>query len=101
MVNSLVRQASEKQNRAAGDSLHSLLMTYLVYRFKEMVKDKPRAVQKQIEQNKKAIIKAIKDVKIEATDDLLYSVARTSSGDEVIGHPVFDAINDVEANGAA
>lgn len=102
MAISLVRQASEKTNRSAGDSTTlTIVMTYLVYNyFKEMAKDKPRAVQKQIEQNKKAIIKAIKDTKIKATDELLYSVAHTSSGDDAIGHLVFDAINDAGANGA-
>ena len=102
MAISLVRQASEKTNRSAGDSTTlTIVMTYLVYNyFKEMAKDKPRAVQKQIEQNKKAIIKAIKENKIEATDELLYHVAHTSSGDSAIGHLVFDAINDAGANGA-
>ena len=102
MAISLVRQASEKTNRTAGDSTTlTIVMTYLVYNyFKEMAKDKPRAVQKQIEKNKQAILKAIKENKIEATNELLYHVAHTSSGDSAIGALVLDAIKDAGTNGA-
>lgn len=95
MVVSLVRQASEKTNRNAGDATTlTVILTKLAYEFWESKKLTPRRAQKEIDAVVQKVIAYINDNKHKTTDDLLRGVSRISAGDEAIGDMVFHAVKE-------
>lgn len=98
---SIVRQASEKTNRNAGDSTTlTIILAELVY---ENWKDKgltPREIQRQINAQVTKIVDKIRSEKLKCDPELLKHVARISAGDEGIGELVSDAIETVGKNGS-
>lgn len=98
---SIVRQASEKTNRNAGDSTTlTIILAALVY---DEWKDKgltPREIQKEITAQVDKITKRIRSSKLDCTPKLLKQVARISAGDEGIGELVADAVEIVGKNGS-
>lgn len=95
MVVSLVRQASEKTNRNAGDATTlTVILTKLAYEFWESKKLTPRRAQKEIDAVVQKVIAYINDNKHKTTDDLLRGVSRISASDEAIGDMVFHAVKE-------
>jgi len=99
---SIVRQASEKTNRDAGDATTlTVVLTKLAYEHYAPIAltMPPRAVQRMIARSVEQVKKAIKEQKLEATPETLRGVSIISAGDEAIGELVFDAVNTVGKHG--
>ena len=98
---SVVRQASEKTNRNAGDSTTlTIILTKLAYDYWSGQGMSPRMAQRAMQQFSNEIVRAIKEYRIECTPELLQQVSRVSSGDEAIGALVADAVAKVGQNGS-
>lgn len=97
MVVSLVRQASEKTNRDAGDATTlTVILSKVAYEF-WLSKHQfftPRQIQKQIDDVVAKVLNYIKENKHETTDELLRGVSRISAGDEAIGDMVFHSVKE-------
>lgn len=102
---SIVRQASEKTNRDAGDATTlTVVLSKLAYDYWKnagAVKDQysPRKVQKMIGKVVADVKQYIQDNKQETTPDTLKGVARISAGDQAIGDLVCDAVQTVGKDG--
>lgn len=97
---SVVRQASEKTNRDAGDSTTlTVILTKLAYDYWSQQGLTPRRTQAAMLQFAEDVKKAIAEKKIKATPELLQGVARISAGDTAMGDLVFDAVNTVGDRG--
>ncbi len=97
---SIVRQASEKTNRDAGDSTTlTVILTKLAYDYWSKQGMVPRRAQAIMLQHAENVKKAISEKKIKATPELLQGVARISAGDTAMGDLVFDAVNTVGSRG--
>lgn len=93
---SIVRQASEKTNRDAGDSTTlTVVLTKLAYDYWKDQGLTPRQTQAAMLQYAEAVKQAIADNKIKATPELLQGVARISAGDTAMGDLVYDAVSTV------
>lgn len=93
---SIVRQASEKTNRDAGDSTTlTVVLTKLAYDYWKGQGLTPRRTQAIMLQFAEDVKKAIAEKKIKATPELLQGVARISAGDTAMGDLVFDAVSTV------
>lgn len=98
---SIVRQASEKTNRNAGDSTTlTIILTQLAYNFWREKGMTPRATSRAIADYSRRIVEAIREQKVECTPELLQQVARISAGDEAIGAMVADAVSEVGQRGS-
>lgn len=97
MVVSLMRQASEKTNRDAGDATTlTVILSKVAYEF-WLSKHQfftPRQIQKQIDDVVAKVLNYIKENKHETTDELLRGVSRISAGDEAIGDMVFHSVKE-------
>lgn len=99
-VVSIVRQASEKTNRNAGDSTTlTVILTKLAYEYWNKQEGTPRSKQKKISEYVNSLLNKIKQAKLECTPELLRQVSRVSSGDEAIGDMVADAVSQVGTGG--
>ena len=95
MVVSLVRQASEKTNRDAGDSTTlTVVLTKLAYDYWSTREGSPRKIQSQINALVQKVREYISVTKVETTDELLRGVSRISAGDTAIGDMVFHAVKE-------
>ena len=97
MVVSLVRQASEKTNRDAGDATTlTVILSKVAYEFwlSKQQYLTPRQIQKQIDNVVAKVLDYIKENKHETTDELLRGVSRISAGDEAIGDMVFHSVKE-------
>lgn len=100
MAISLVRQASERTNRDAGDSTTlTTLLTKLAYDYWSERGLSPRKVQSEIMATVDVVREYIAKHKIAIDDDLLQGVSRVSAGDEALGDLVFDAVKTAGVNG--
>lgn len=98
---SIVRQASEKTNKNAGDSTTlTILLTKLAYDFWSGQGLTPRQASRSINQLSSHVAHIIKEKKIDCTPKLLQQVSRISSGDDAIGAMVADAVSKVGNNGS-
>lgn len=98
---SIVRQASEKTNRNAGDSTTlTIVLTKLAYDYWSGQGLSPRHAQRAMTAFANDVVKAIREKRIECTPELLQQVSRVSSGDEAIGALVADAVAKVGQNGS-
>ena len=98
---SIVRQASERTNRNAGDSTTlTILLTKLAYDHYLTLEMTPRQTQRHIQDVVARVVAKIKEERIECTPELLQQVARISAGDEAIGAMVADAVSEVGKNGS-
>lgn len=98
---SIVRQASEKTNRNAGDSTTlTILLTKLAYDYWSAQGLTPRAAQRAMAEYSQGVVKAIHEQRIDCTPELLHQVARISAGDEAIGAMVADAVAQVGQSGS-
>ncbi len=98
---SVVRQASEKTNRNAGDSTTlTIILAKLAYDYWSGQGLTPRQAQREIARLSHKIVEAIRNEKIECTPELLQQVSRISSGDEAIGSMVAEAVAKVGNNGS-
>lgn len=98
---SIVRQASEKTNRNAGDSTTlTIILTKLAYDYWSGQGLTPRQAQRAMQEYANKIVEAIKERRIECTPELLQQVSRVSSGDEAIGSMVADAVGKINNNGS-
>lgn len=98
---SIVRQASEKTNRNAGDSTTlTIVLTKLAYDYWAGQGLSPRHAQRAMTAYANDVVKAIRENRIECTPELLQQVSRVSSGDEAIGSLVADAVSKVGQNGS-
>ena len=90
---SVVRQASEKTNRDAGDATTlTIVLTKLAYDYWLGQGLTPRFTQKAMAQYAADIVKRIQEVKIDITPETLKQVSRISAGDKAIGDLVSDAV---------
>lgn len=98
---SVVRQASEKTNRDAGDATTlTIVLTKLVYdHWATMTAASPRRIQEQMKSDVEGILQAITDTKVDVNEDTLRGVSRISAGDEAIGDMVCDAVATVGSRG--
>lgn len=97
MIVSLVRQASEKTNRDAGDATTlTVVLSKLAFDFWSSRQQfyTPRQIQRQIDDVVAKVLDYIKANKHETTDDLLRGVSRISAGDEAIGDMVFHSVKE-------
>lgn len=93
---SIVRQASEKTNRNAGDSTTlTILLTKLAYDYWSGQGLSPRMAQRAMTEFSNKIVEAIKENRIECTPELLQQVSRISAGDAAIGSLVADSVAQV------
>ena len=98
---SIVRQASEKTNRNAGDSTTlTIILTKLAYDYWSKKGLTPRQTQREMLEYSNKVVEAIREKRIECTPELLQQVARISAGDEAIGAMVADAVGEVGKNGS-
>ena len=98
---SIVRQASEKTNRNAGDSTTlTILLTKLAYDGWSKMDITPRKAQRDMAEYTRRIVEKIRKQRIECTPELLQQVARISAGDEAIGAMVADAVAQIGKNGS-
>ena len=98
---SIVRQASEKTNRAAGDATTlTILLTKLAYAYWSPQGLSPRETQRKIAETAQGVVDKIKSEKIECTEHLLREVSKISAGNEAIGELVADAVSEVGKNGS-
>lgn len=97
---SIVRQASEKTNRDAGDATTlTVILTVFAYEYWKNMGMSPRKTQQAISKLVSELKKYISDNKQATNSDTLKGVARISSGDDAIGDLVFDAVQQVGKNG--
>lgn len=93
---SIVRQASEKTNRNAGDSTTlTILLTKLAYDYWSGQGLTPRVAHRAMTEFSNKIVEAIKEKRIECTPELLQQVSRISAGDAAIGSLVADSVAQV------
>lgn len=98
---SIVRQASEKTNRAAGDATTlTILLTKIAYDFWSQQGLSPRETQRKIAETTKLVVNKIQQEKLACTDHLLRQVSKISAGDTAIGELVADAVAEVGKNGS-
>lgn len=98
---SIVRQASEKTNRNAGDSTTlTIVLTKLAYDYWSGQGLSPRHAQRAMQEYANQVVQSIREQRIECTPELLQQVSRVSSGDEAIGSLVADAVGKVGQNGS-
>lgn len=97
---SIVRQASEKTNRDAGDATTlTVVLSKLAYEQWKNSPLSPRKTQQAINRVVADVKKYIQDNKQETTPDTLKGVARISAGDQAIGNLVCDAVQTVGKTG--
>jgi chaperonin GroEL len=97
---SIVRQASEKTNRNAGDATTlTIVLTKLSYDYWKNKKMPLRKLQREIVATSQKMLERIDSGKIECTDDMLKNVSRISAGDKGIGDMVADAVLSVGKRG--
>ena len=97
---SIVRQASEKTNRNAGDATTlTIVLTKLAYDYWKNKKMPLRKLQREIVATSQKMLERIDSEKIECTDDMLKNVSRISAGDKGIGDMVADAVLSVGKRG--
>lgn len=97
---SVVRQASEKTNRDAGDSTTlTVVLTKLAYDHWSRFDVAPRMVQARMLNYAESIRERIAEKKLPVTDDTLTGVSRISAGDDAIGDLVYDAVKTVGSRG--
>lgn len=93
---SVVRQASEKTNRDAGDSTTlTVVLTKLSYDYWSKFNVPPRIVQARMLNFAESIRKQIQEKSVPVTEATLKGVARISAGDEALGDLVHDAVSKV------
>lgn len=93
---SIVRQASEKTNRDAGDSTTlTVLLTKFAYDYWSKFSVPPRIVQARMLNFAEAIRKDIAEKSVPVNEVTLKGVARISAGDEALGDLVHDAVSKV------
>lgn len=102
-VISIVRQASERTNKEAGDSTTlTIILTKLAYdyysqdQFKNLA---PRKLQELIDEQVNYITTAIDDEATPITPELLQGVATISAGDKAIGEMITEAVQTVGSTG--
>ena len=100
-VISVVRQASERTNKEAGDSTTlTIILTKLAYDYYSQFSDlAPRKIQEMIDEQVKYITANIDDLSTPITPDLLAGVSRISAGDQAIGDMITDAVTTVGSTG--
>lgn len=90
---SIVRQASEKTNRDAGDSTTlTVVLTKLAYDYWSRFQAPPRIVQARMLNFAESVRKDIQEKSIEVNEVTLNGVARISAGDRALGDLVHDAV---------
>lgn len=95
-VISVVRQASERTNRNAGDSTTlTIVLTKLAYDYWRRQDLTPREAQRRINQTVSEVLKKIDEQKLDCNDELLRHVSVISAGDTAIGEMVADAVSSV------
>jgi chaperonin GroEL len=94
---SIVRQASEKTNRDAGDSTTlTVLLTKFAYNYWSKFESvPPRIIQARMLNFAEAVRQDIQKSSIAVTDETLRGVSRISAGDEALGDLVHDAVKKV------
>ncbi len=93
---SIVRQASEKTNRDAGDSTTlTVVLTKLAYDHWSRFTAPPRIVQARMLNFAESVRSQILTRSIAVTEDTLRGVSRISAGDEAMGDLVYDAVKKV------
>ena len=93
---SIVRQASEKTNRDAGDSTTlTVVLTKLAYDYWSKFNAPPRIVQARMLNFAESVRSQILTRSIAVTEDTLRGVSRISAGDEAMGDLVYDAVKKV------
>jgi len=93
---SIVRQASEKTNRDAGDSTTlTVVLTKLAYDYWSKFNAPPRIIQARMLNYAESVRTQILTSSIAVTDDTLKGVARISAGDQALGDLVHDAVSKV------
>nr|DAQ65726.1 MAG TPA: GroEL [Caudoviricetes sp.] len=98
---SVVRQASEKTNRAAGDATTlTILLTKIAYDHWNSQGLSPRETQRQMAETVKTVVDKIQKEKLACSDQLLRQVSKISAGDTAIGELVADAVAEVGKNGS-
>ena len=97
---SVVRQASEKTNRDAGDSTTlTIVLTKLAYDHWSKQGLTPRATAAAINDFTNRVVEHIRASKKAVTPETLQAVSRISAGDHAIGDLVFDAVQTVGSQG--
>lgn len=97
---SVIRQASEKTNRDAGDSTTlTVVLAKLAYDYWIGQGLTPRQTKAAMLAYADSIKEAIAKKKIKVTDETLAGVSRISAGDEALGDLVFDAVKTVGERG--
>ena len=97
---SIVRQASEKTNREAGDSTTlTVILTKLAYDYWSKQGMTPRRAQAAMFKYVTDLKQAIKVQKKPVTEETLAGVSRISAGDTALGDLVHDAVKTVGALG--
>jgi chaperonin GroEL len=90
---SIVRQASEKTNRDAGDSTTlTVVLTKLAYDYWSQFSAPPRIVQARMLNFAESVRKDINEKSIAVNEVTLNGVARISAGDRALGDLVLDAV---------
>jgi len=90
---SIVRQASEKTNRDAGDSTTlTVVLTKLAYDYWSQFSAPPRIVQARMLNFAESVRKDINEKSIAVNEVTLNGVARISAGDRALGDLVHDAV---------
>jgi len=90
---SIVRQASEKTNRDAGDSTTlTVVLTKLAYDYWSQFSAPPRIVQARMLNFAESVRKDINEKSISVNEVTLNGVARISAGDRALGDLVHDAV---------
>ncbi len=93
---SIVRQASEKTNRDAGDSTTlTVVLTKLAYDYWSQFSAPPRMIQARMLNVAESIRSQILENSVAVTDDTLRGVSRISAGDDAMGDLVHDAVKKV------
>lgn len=93
---SIVRQASEKTNRDAGDSTTlTVVLTKLAYDYWSQLSAPPRMIQARMLNVAESIRSQILEKSVAVTDDTLRGVSRISAGDDAMGDLVHDAVKKV------
>ena len=100
MVISIVRQASEKTNRDAGDATTlTVVLTKLAYDHLSKLALTPRRIQAQTNGLVADVKAYIEKNKVAITDETLRGVSRVSAGDPAIGDMVADAVKTAGKHG--
>lgn len=99
-VISIVRQASERTNKEAGDSTTlTVVLTKLAYDYYKGKNLPPRKLQELIDKQVAYIVEQIDNSSIPITPKLLQGVSAISAGDKAIGDMITEAITTVGATG--